>query len=44
MVSGTLTQSLSKIRDKNFFFEIEGSPLWIKKKNFDSDFDETQNF
>ena len=32
MVSGTLTQSLSKIRDKKFFFEIEGSPLWIKKK------------
>ena len=31
-VSGSLTQSLSKIRDKNFFFEIEGSSLWIKKK------------
>ena len=34
MVSGSLTQSLSKIRDKNLFFEIEGSPLLIKKKFF----------
>ena len=34
MVLGSLTQSLSKIRDKNLFFEIEGSPIWIEKKNF----------
>ena len=35
MVSGTLTQSLSKIRDKIFFFlKQKGPPLLIKKKNF----------